>query len=372
MFQYLILLGITSFQFFINQPVSLHIARQQAFVTQNTPNQNGFEIVNSLPKNYVRDASADYTNLIQKAINTHSAVIFPGFPLLVNKKGLVIPSHKNLYFPKGSKLKFIDSNNTAYRILLLRNVTDVNIYNPVITVQKNKSINASNNIIGIGIAVYSSKNVVINNAVIKNCSGDGIYIGEKEKSATPQNINIVNAICDSNSRNGLTIISGINININGGVFSNSSDKLPMAGIDIEPNNSANELKNITIKNVATINNKGKGLQIGLSKFFMDSCKLTQINIYNHKDSASASAMVLSCGKTSKCGNLNNSLINIVSPIWKNNQSAAVKISNANSIASLISIKNPMIIQKNIQLNKNSTKEKLLQGSRKAVNITFDN
>ena len=274
--------------------------------------------------------------------------------------------------PKGSKLKFIDSNNTAYRILLLRNVTNVNIYNPVIAVQKNKRMNTSSNIIGIGIAIYSSKNVVINNPVIKSCSGDGIYIGEKEKFSTPQNINIINAICDSNSRNGLTIVSGININVTGGIFSNSSGKLPMAGVDIEPNNSVNELKNITLKNITTISNKGKGLQIGLSKFFKDSCKLAQINVYNHKDSASAAAMVLSCGKTSNCENLSSSLVNIINPVWKNNQSATVKINNANKIAPLISIKNPTIIQRNIQLNKNTTKEKLLQGSRKPLNITFDN
>jgi hypothetical protein len=327
--------------------------------------------VDILPGNYVKDASKDYTNLIQQAINTHNILIFPDFPLLINKKGLVIPSHRDLYFKKGSSLQFIDSNETAYRILFLKNVTNINIYNPVIEVKKVKNANSSKNLIGIGIAIYSGKNITINNPVVKNCSGDGIYIGEKEKFKTPENINISNAICDANDRNGLTIVSGINININNGSFSNSAGKLPMAGIDIEPNNSWNELRNITLKNVSTDDNKGKGLQIGLSKLLKDSCKLTQINVFDHHDSNSAVAMVISCGKPEKCGDLTNSMINIINPVWKNNHSGAIRIYNSYKVTPLISIKNPSIIQQNIKLNKTLVKNKLLQSSRKAINVSFD-
>jgi hypothetical protein len=365
MLKWLILFALYSIQIFLNftnysQPKTYFFSGQKDSLPKK------FEVINALPKHYVTDGSVDYTKFIQDAINKHPVLVFPKFPLLINQSGLKIPSQRDIYFTEGGSLKLIDEgNNAAYRILLLKNVKNVNIYYPVINVKDNYNKNKS---IGIGIAVYSSKNVQIIKPVVKNCSGDGIYIGQNMGALPSENIIIDDAVCDSNKRNGLTITSGKNINIKNGIFLNTNGKLPMAGIDIEPNNEKNELNNIKIENVLTINNKEKGIQVGLSKFFKDSCKPIQIDIINHKDSASALAMVISCGKANKC-DFDKNMINVVNPVWKNNQSQVFKVRTANKHVSSVSIKNPTIIQNNNKLKNTEMQNKLVQNSN-AVRVLF--
>src|SRR5690606_16040148 len=82
---------------------------------------------------------------------------------------------------------------------------------------------------GMGINILSSSNVNIINPKIKKTWGDGIYIGElslakqkniKKKSFTNTNINIKEGSIDDCLRNGISIISGVNILVDGVTIQN--------------------------------------------------------------------------------------------------------------------------------------------------------
>src|SRR5690606_12146781 len=138
---------------------------------------------------------------------------------------------------------------------------------------------------GMGIAIRSSKNIVISSPHISNCWGDGIYVGENQKNGPSRDIQISNAVIDNNRRNGISITSVNTLQITNSIISNSNGTLPMTGIDIEPGNENEEIKNVVISNVTTFNNHKAGIVVNLSKLSANGKKdhNVSINIDSHKD-----------------------------------------------------------------------------------------
>lgn len=101
-----------------------------------------------------------------------------------------------------------------------------------------------------GIALFpivaGKENVIIENVYIKNFRGDGIYISSNDvvKTMSYKGITIKNVIAESCYRNGLSIIAGENI-----VIDNFRDSLTgFWGLDIEPDDALEVVKNVTIQN----------------------------------------------------------------------------------------------------------------------------
>lgn len=115
---------------------------------------------------------------------------------------------------------------------------------------------------GWGIELSGADNVTIRDVTIKNCWGDGIYIdspfGGTTKLAGSTNITIDNVDCDTNRRNGISIISGEHINITNSYFRNSgiNGRGPGAGIDVEPD--TDRCRDIFINNCHFLDNQGPG------------------------------------------------------------------------------------------------------------------
>src|SRR5690606_32984879 len=100
-------------------------------------------------------------------------------------------------------------------------------------------------------------NVVIINPKISLTWGDGIYIGEPplderrksiRSSFSNSNIKIVGGEISNCLRNGISIVSGEDIFIEGITIRDMKTKSPKAAIDIEPNGAHNHIKNIFLKN----------------------------------------------------------------------------------------------------------------------------
>lgn len=85
---------------------------------------------------------------------------------------------------------------------------------------------------------------------LSNSGGDGIYIGVVDgvgQRPYSEDVVIRNVRCDNNRRNGLSVISVQNLLVEGCAFVNSTGHSPEAGIDLEPNNSAQRLANVVIR-----------------------------------------------------------------------------------------------------------------------------
>src|ERR1700758_4716525 len=68
--------------------ISLPSNKERASVEQAF--NGSYKITSSLPANYVKNGSVDYTSFIQGALDKYSKVIFPDFPVLINESGLTI------------------------------------------------------------------------------------------------------------------------------------------------------------------------------------------------------------------------------------------------------------------------------------------
>jgi hypothetical protein len=272
-------------------------------------------IERSLPAGYVKDGSVDYTDFIQTAINQFDNVIFPGFPLLINDKGLKIGSNKHLRFMKGSELRMVPSTKTHYAVLDIKGVSNVTIHNPVIKGDRYRHLGTSGEW-GMGIRINGSSNINVFGADISECWGDGIYIGQN-KRLNSKNIVIKDARLRKNRRDGISIISVDGLVLENVYAAYQDGTKPMCGINFESNNFDCEIKNVKVINPRTEFNNGSGIQLGLSTMLGGGSKNIDVTILNHVDVGSQSfALKVACkskperNRGSVVGN-----IKIINPTW---------------------------------------------------------
>ena len=100
---------------------------------------------------------------------------------------------------------------------------------------------------GMGVSIGGGENILISGITIKNCWGDGIYVGLNE--ATPDtevaNLRVVGIALDNNRRNGTSVVAATQVTFTGCIITRTNGTSPEAGIDLEPN-GANTVSDITV------------------------------------------------------------------------------------------------------------------------------
>jgi hypothetical protein len=243
-------------------------------VTQNINVQTDdfFKIETVLPKGYVKDGTVDYTAYIQKAVDANKKIMMPDFPLMTT--GISAQSNSQIYFQKGSSLILKPTADVRYQIISLHGVENVKIYNPKLIGDRDKHLDSKGEW-GFGIDIRGSRNVEIYNVNISDCWGDGIVLVKtlrnikpgitKQNIFTTENIKIIGGIINNVRRNGITIAGGKDVLLKNLLITNINGTNPMAGIDIEPDDSSNDLANINIDNVK-INNANVGIDLHLGHY----------------------------------------------------------------------------------------------------------
>lgn len=123
-----------------------------------------------------------------------------------------------------------------------------------------------------GISLNNCKNIKLHNLTIESSGGDGIYIdglGDNNGSFS-NNILIDHIKSVNNKRQGMSIISGQNIEVTNSIFSDTKGTLPEAGVDLEPDHWSNRLVNINFRNCSFIRNGHAGIVLALGKLTSDS------------------------------------------------------------------------------------------------------
>lgn len=301
-----------------------------------------------LPKNYVTDGSVDYTAYLQYAIDGNAVVDFPQFPIMVNEKGVIIPSNRKIYFPN---LIMKPTDKGSYNLIRIQKSNNVIIYNAVITGDRKTHTGATGEW-GHGIAVYGSSNITINNPKVSQCWGDGIYLASTD-GVTNTNIIINRSICTNNRRNGMGLTSARGLYINYPTCTYNDGILPMCGIDIEPSLSTDEIQDVVINYPKTEHNPEFGIQIGFKRLFGGSDKTISVTINDHADKYSKSSLKISATLTQRNGNETiTGTININNPFWRRNSVAPMQVN---------------IMTKDIKLN---ITKPVLQDAN-GVNLTLD-
>ncbi|WP_053167650.1 S-layer homology domain-containing protein, partial [Planococcus glaciei] len=213
----------------------------------------------------------DETVFIQKAIDSQSAkgggiVHFPkGVYLVDASKSIVLRNNISLDFAKGAILKALPTNAEGYEILEIHNVNRVEILGDLEIIGDRNEHNETTGEWGFGISIRGSNDITIENVKISDCWGDGIYIGSTDNQNYNMNIKIVNPILNNNRRQGISIVSAVNLHVYNAKITNTNGTAPQSGIDIEPNFQNERIQNVNIINLSTSNNKGFGLQVMLLK-----------------------------------------------------------------------------------------------------------
>ena len=238
------------------------------------------DITSYLPEGYSTGGNIDYTSYIQKALDNEKKILMPNFPILVNTNGLSVHSNTSILFQSKSNIIIEPNDKTNYGAINIINKSNINLYNVKVTGDRYKHLGNKGEW-GMGINIIGSKNINIINPKVTQCWGDGIYIGTK--GILSENIIISGGIVDDNRRNGISIISGKDITVKNIVLSNTNGTLPMAGIDLEPNNANEVLSNINLININSYNNAKYGYDVNLTKLLSDNINTVIINIENCKD-----------------------------------------------------------------------------------------
>jgi len=104
------------------------------------------------------------------------------------------------------------------------------------------------------ISLNGVKNALVDNVEFRGFQGDGLFIGSGASGRDErhnENITVRNNVFDGvnySNRNGISILDGNGILIEGNSFRNTSQNNMPGAIDIEPENSYHLVKHITIRN----------------------------------------------------------------------------------------------------------------------------
>lgn len=125
-----------------------------------------------------------------------------------------------------------------------------------------------------GISLRGCENISIDCLTIKDSGGDGIYIaGTKEKNYS-KDIHISNISSMNNKRQGMSIISAVNVQVRTSTFSDTKGTLPGAGLDIEPNSKEDRIQNIQFIDCIFNNNDHAGILVSLRKLEKESAPIS--------------------------------------------------------------------------------------------------
>ena len=177
-----------------------------------------------------------------------------------------------------STIKLIPHELNSHTVFHINNAENVVIKNGFIIGDKNTHPPVEGQQGGFAIRVTrNAKNVFIDNLVIKNMYGDGIYIGTGNESDNdiPEDVYITNCDIDNARRNGISITNGIRVYINNCKFSNISGQTPQSSIDVEPNWNTDVI-DVFIDNIYTYNSS---MGFGISNYSTENFKVIVGNVY---------------------------------------------------------------------------------------------
>ncbi|MFS7400675.1 hypothetical protein [Carnobacterium maltaromaticum] len=211
----------------------------------------------------------------------------------VAAKKLIWKSNINIEISPGATLKVITNNSGNYELFDLSNLSNIRIFGGGRLQGERSTHTGTTGEWGMGIMMKKSTNIKIEDIQIDDFWGDGIYIGGDGYGNQSKNIYIRNVHADNNRRQGISVVNVDGLVIEGGSATRTNGTAPQTGIDFEPNNNGEMLKNITISNFATSENAGGSMlfaHAALSRGASNVYPLTdnQIsikisNLYSYKD-----------------------------------------------------------------------------------------
>ena len=229
----------------------------------------------------VGDGVTDDTSAIQLAISVGRNIIIPKGTYLIDALvGIsIVGGKQHIMLEKGAVLQAKPNNSAlVYQVIKILDVADVLVTGGTIIGDRATHTGVTGES-GMGIYVVNSENITIRDVEIRDCWGDGIYVGGTGTTGKSVNVRVENCVCTNNRRQGLTIAAVDGCIVDGGKFTNSNGTAPESGIDIEPNPGKGSVNNVVVRNVLCEGNNGHG--IAVSQTICTNVKLSKNTVTNN-------------------------------------------------------------------------------------------
>ena len=300
----------------------------------------------------------DSTKALQSAINSGATKVIienMGAPWIVDM--IQLASDQEIFFENGAmvmakKGSFKGKGDSLFTASLKNNVI-LNGYGAVLKMHKSDYA-------GEGyekaewrhvIDINSCSNIRVYGLTLAESGGDGIYLGVAKAGVTNTDIHIKDVICDSNYRQGISVISAKNLLIENCVLKNTSGTAPSAGIDFEPNLPDEELVNCVMRNCVSENNAGDGFEFYLNNLNGKSAELS-IKLENCRSTGDSTS--IRCSINNGPGDVAvKGMIEFINCSLENSRNAGIIISNKPANAGRIRFVNCDISNPALNDNKKS-------------------
>ena len=227
-------------------------------------------IYNPLNLNYTQQQLAtafttSLNELIQKvSLSGGGTVSIPDGQFLVDVTvGITLLDNIELRFGKNTILKALAHNSPQHEILRIHDVNNVTISGGGMIDGSKSQNSATMGEWGMGVSIRGADNIHISDLKVKDTWGDGFYIGRTTNRAFSSRVTLDRVSSDSSRRNGLSVISVKELDVNDSVFDNSFTVEPKCGVDIEPNYADEFIQGVRFKNIKT-----SGNNIGINVFLL--------------------------------------------------------------------------------------------------------
>ncbi|MEG0255887.1 MULTISPECIES: BppU family phage baseplate upper protein [Lactobacillales] len=208
------------------------------------------------------DGVTNDTAAIQALINQmnigDTLYFFPGTFMIdaTAAKKLILKSNINIEISPQATLKVISNNAGNYELFDLSNLSNIRIIGGGRLQGERTTHTGTTGEWGMGIMMKKSTNIKIEDIRIDDFWGDGIYVGGDGYGNQSKNICIRKVHADNNRRQGISVVNIDGLLVDGCTLSNTNGTAPQTGIDFEPNNNGEMLKNIVVRGTKIINNAG--------------------------------------------------------------------------------------------------------------------
>ncbi|MFN0167809.1 MAG: right-handed parallel beta-helix repeat-containing protein [Bryobacteraceae bacterium] len=115
----------------------------------------------------------------------------------------------------------------------------------------------------MGLALRGVKNVRVEGLRVESSGGDGFYVDGSGPRLWSEDVVIRNCIAHDHHRQGISVISAVNLLVENCRFSGTRGTAPEAGIDLEPDTEVQRLSNITVRDCLFENNAGHAILVYL-------------------------------------------------------------------------------------------------------------
>jgi parallel beta-helix repeat protein len=198
--------------------------------------------VTSPPYKATGNGKTDDTAAIQAALSSGKNIYFPDGTYLVDAvKGLKPVSNQKIYLSSKAVIKAKPNSAGSYSIFNIYDRQNVRIEGGAVQGDRYSHTGTTGEW-GYGISIRGSKDIVIKYVTVKDCWGDGIYVGKSNSSS--ENVQIINSVSTGNLSNGIKVdmspnnlVEGNTLKGNGtyGVWVNNTDNVTVKGNQITEN-----------------------------------------------------------------------------------------------------------------------------------------